>query len=76
MKKQNLLPLLLILAVACGPKWEAHDGDGYLHNTQKGGPTLGYTSAVILYDDLIVVLLIPCTDTHRTGTGTGLTDTV
>ena len=51
MKKQNLLPLLLILAAACGPKWEAHDGDGYLYITQKGGPTLGYTSAVILYDD-------------------------
>ena len=51
MKKQNLLSLLLILVAACGPKWEAHDGDGYLYITQKGGPTLGYTSAVILYDD-------------------------
>ena len=51
MKKLNLLSLLLILAAACGPKWEAHDGDGYLYITQKGGPTLGYTSAVILYDD-------------------------
>ena len=51
MKKNYLLPLLLILAAACGPKWEAHDGDGYLYITQNGGPTLGYTSAVILYDD-------------------------
>ena len=49
--KRLILPLLLILAAACGPKWEAHDGDGYLYITQKGGPTLGYTSAVILYDD-------------------------
>ena len=51
MKKLNILPLMLVLAAACGPKWEAHDGDGYLYITQKGGPTLGYTSAVILYDD-------------------------
>ena len=49
--KRLILPLLLILAAACGPKWEAHDGDGYLYITQKDGPTLGYTSAAILYDD-------------------------
>ena len=49
--KRLILPLLLILAAACGPKWEAHDGDGYLYITQKDGPTLGYSSAVILYDD-------------------------
>lgn len=51
MKTRLLLPLLLILAFACGPKWEAHEGDGYLYITQKDGPTLGYTSAAILYDD-------------------------
>ena len=51
MKKLHILPLLLILASACGPKWELHDGDGYLYITQDGGPTLGYTSAVILFDD-------------------------
>ena len=49
--KRLILPLMLILAAACGPKWEAHDGDGYLYITQKDGPTLGYSSAVILYDD-------------------------
>ena len=49
--KRLILPLILILAAACGPKWEAHDGDGYLYITQKDGPTLGYSSAVILYDD-------------------------
>ncbi|MBQ2173404.1 MAG: glycoside hydrolase family 3 protein [Bacteroidales bacterium] len=49
--KRLILPLLLILAAACGPKWEAHEGDGYLYITQKDGPTLGYTSAAILYDD-------------------------
>lgn len=51
MKTRLLLSLLLILAFACGPKWEAHEGDGYLYITQKDGPTLGYTSAAILYDD-------------------------
>ena len=51
MKRPILLPLFLSLAVACGPKWETHEGDGYFYITQKGGPTLGHTSAVILYDD-------------------------
>ena len=50
MKTRHFLPLLLILASACGPKWENHDGDGYFYITQKGGPTLGYTSAAILED--------------------------
>ena len=43
--------MLLLAAVACGPKWEAHDGDGYFYITQKDGPTLGYTSSAILEDD-------------------------
>ena len=45
------LSLLLLALVSCGPKWEAHDADGYFYITQKGGPTLGYTSAAILYQD-------------------------
>ena len=48
--KKALLPILVLTAVACGPKWQAHEGDGYLYITQKGGPTLGYTSAAILED--------------------------
>ena len=49
--KRLILPLLLILAAACSPKWESHEGDGYFYITQKGGPTLGYTLASVLYDD-------------------------
>ena len=51
MKRRLLLPILLLAAVACGPKWEAHDGDGYFYITQKDGPTLGYTSSAILEDN-------------------------
>ena len=47
--KPQLLPLLLLpFLLACGPKWETQDADGYRLVTQKGGPTLGYTSAPIL----------------------------
>ena len=49
--KKAFLPILLFTAIACGPKWQAHDGDGYMYITQKGGPTLGYTVSPILYDD-------------------------
>ena len=49
--KKALLPILLLAAVACGPKWQVHDGDGYMYVTQKGGPTLGYTVSPLLYDD-------------------------
>ena len=52
MKRTSLLCILALSAlISCGPKWQAHDGDGYMYITQKGGPTLGYTSAAILYDD-------------------------
>ena len=47
--KRFLLPLLATAAlVSCGPKWQATEADGYMLITQKGGPTLGYTSAPIL----------------------------
>ena len=49
MKKRFLLPLLLLTA-ACGPQWETHEADGYFYITQKNGPTLGYTTAPILYE--------------------------
>ena len=53
MKKNLSIPILLMaaaigLCVACGQKWEAQPADGYTIITQKGGPTLGYTSAPIL----------------------------
>ena len=41
---------MMVLA-SCGSKWNVNEGDGYLYITQKGGPTLGYTSAHILEDD-------------------------
>ena len=49
--KRIILPCLLLLAAACGPKWQAFDGDGYFYITQDGGPTLGYTSAPIIEDN-------------------------
>jgi len=53
MKKNLPIHILLVAAVislccACGQKWESHPADGYTLITQKGGPTLGYTSAPIL----------------------------
>lgn len=48
---KRILPLLaLTMAVACGPKWQAEEADGFTRITQKGGPTLGYTTAPILED--------------------------
>lgn len=41
---------MMILA-SCGPKWQIQEADGYFLVTQKGGPTLGYTSAIILEDN-------------------------
>ena len=49
MKKAPIL-FLLLLAAACGPKWQASEADGYSVITQKGGPTLGHTTAPILED--------------------------
>ena len=52
--KENLSIHILLMAAAislccaCGQKWESHPADGYTLVTQKGGPTLGLTSAPIL----------------------------
>ena len=39
---------LLLLAAACGPKWQSEETDGYTLITQKGGATLGCVSTTIL----------------------------
>ncbi len=48
--RHTLLPLtaLLLLAAACGPKWQETEADGFRVITQRGGPTLGVSSATIL----------------------------
>ena len=38
----------LLLLAACGPKWQESQADGFRVITQKGGPTLGVSSATIL----------------------------
>ena len=53
MKKNLFIHSLLALAIlcifsSCGQRWEEQPADGYNLITQKGGPTLGYTSAPIL----------------------------
>ena len=49
--KKYFLPLLVLASLtACGPKWQASEADGFTLITQKGGPTLGYTTAPILED--------------------------
>ena len=53
MKKYFVFHTLLAAAVlsvccACAQKWEEKPADGYTLIVQKGGPTLGYTSAPIL----------------------------
>ena len=48
--KKYLFPLLLLAVASCGPKWQPSEADGYKIITQKGGATLGYTSAPILED--------------------------
>ena len=49
-KTYSALFTLLLLA-ACGPKWQETEADGYKLVTQKGGATLGYTSASLLTAD-------------------------
>ena len=53
MKKIFVFHTLLAAAVlgvccACAQKWEEKPADGYTFIVQKGGPTLGYTTAPIL----------------------------
>ena len=50
--RHSLLPLaaLLLLLAACGPKWQETEADGFRVITQRGGPTLGVTSATLLTD--------------------------
>ena len=43
--------LALAACVACGPKWQEAPADGFQLVTQKGGATLGYTSAPLLTVD-------------------------
>ena len=50
MRKSLVLPLFLLAAVSCGPKWQSSEADGYKVITQKGGATLGYTSTPIITD--------------------------
>ena len=50
MKRTLLLLSVLAIVASCGPKWENVPADGYSLIVQKGGPTLGYTSASILQD--------------------------
>ena len=45
-----LLAALTAALAACGPKWQESEADGYRLITQKGGATLGVTSAPILQD--------------------------
>ena len=40
----------LLLLAACGPKWQEREADGFRIITQRGGPTLGVSSATILTD--------------------------
>ena len=47
--KTSLLALLIL--ASCGPKWHETEHDGFKVVTQKGGATLGYTSAPLLTVD-------------------------
>ena len=50
---KKVIFVLSVLAVlsACGPKWNVTEHDGYKLVTQKGGATLGYSSAPLLTVD-------------------------
>jgi Beta-glucosidase-related glycosidases len=43
-----------LLLTACGPKWQESEADGFKLVTQKGGATLGYSSAPLLTVDRYV----------------------
>ena len=50
MTRKLFLLLALPLLAACGPKWHETEADGYRLIIQRGGPTLGVSSAPILED--------------------------
>ena len=50
MTRKLFLLLVLPLLAACGPKWHETEADGYRLIIQRGGPTLGVSSAPILED--------------------------
>ena len=43
--------LLALALAACGPRWQETEADGFKIVVQKGGATLGYTSAPLLIVD-------------------------
>jgi beta-glucosidase len=49
-KLLSFLLLALPLLAACGPKWQETEADGYRLITQRGGATLGVTSAPLIED--------------------------
>ena len=51
MRHTLLLAAAVLVAAACGPKWHETEADGFKLVTQKGGATLGYTSAPLLVVD-------------------------
>ena len=51
MTRKLFLLLALPLLAACGPKWHETEADGYRLITQRGGATLGVSSAPILEVD-------------------------
>jgi len=52
MKPTHIIAAAALLALAsCGPRWEESQAEGYKLITQKGGATLGYTTAPILQAD-------------------------
>jgi len=51
MKHTYLLAAAALVMAACGPKWHETEADGFKLVTQKGGATLGYTSASLLVVD-------------------------
>ncbi len=50
MTRKLFLLLALPLLAACGPKWHETEADGYRLITQRGGATLGVSSAPLLED--------------------------
>ena len=49
-KLLSFLLLALPLLAACGPKWQETEADGYRLITQRGGATLGVSSAPLIED--------------------------